>query len=680
MRFTILISLIMMVAVGCSKSPDQSAVPSPRSEVLPSQTGANNFNKDLVPQLYTPEPMINKPAPGEDQIGGASSDDFITANSLKPIIFGEGAGGITLKTTLEESYELLSKPLNPPDQFGRVIYDEGLYVRWRDDEPRNPVFIWVENTYQGQLLDQEGKPWIGMNHNFAEAYPTNRNGAENLARDIYKKYINVEENYDCVATGQCPVIWGPDSQKLFVIAMPVAGMNFVLSKDRFVLFRIAIEKNLPLGLLDNHLDIVNGAFLIPGQDPIQFGDEYQVVEARQEEVYKEIEELLEKEIEIETEVYTNSYRRAYAGSYLAYKRTDFDRKAKTAKPTDKLTTILVGNNYTKLLTIDGQPIIVREYVDHVELQIASVGSVNSPTPMQQENYRDIPLQVNMGLSRANVAEFSEKLRELLESYLKTKLPDSVVYSQTSGYFQKNTVKTYISDVVAFNKAKEKGLFIQFAASEENGHILGLVMTQLGKESNPFDSKIVPQSTEPVTKAGATYKQLAGFQLGDRVQLANIDIGRDEATLTMQSESGVLTSRVPFYERDIEEVAFTTAKLEHRQVSYAIVGSLGITLGLKELPSDNPQVRNFVVSSIGSGNYVNTIVGLCDGAFVPKFGMSANEFLNKLTAVECNYRVEFADNGNGNLSNVYFPNEQIRIDFSDQEMTATMIYAHESEVQ
>ncbi|MEZ4752583.1 MAG: hypothetical protein R3B54_18695 [Bdellovibrionota bacterium] len=55
-----------------------------------------------------------------------TDDEKARENSLKPILYGEGAAGISFKTTLNVAKELLSKPFyGPQASDGLTAYNEG---------------------------------------------------------------------------------------------------------------------------------------------------------------------------------------------------------------------------------------------------------------------------------------------------------------------------------------------------------------------------------------------------------------------------------------------------------------------------------------------------------------------------------------------------------------------------
>ena len=52
---------------------------------------------------------------------------------------------------LKDAETKLSRPRFGPDAEGYAYYDEGIYILWRQDAPRTPVFIMVFPEYLGEI-------------------------------------------------------------------------------------------------------------------------------------------------------------------------------------------------------------------------------------------------------------------------------------------------------------------------------------------------------------------------------------------------------------------------------------------------------------------------------------------------------------------------------------------------
>ena len=183
-----------------------------------------------------------------------------------------------------------------------------------------------------------------------------------------------------------------------------------------------------------------------------------------------------------------------------------------------------------------------------------------------------------------------------------------------------------------------------------------------------------------------FTTLAGMKLNDAIVLTDVDaLGRGEATAQYFTEDGSLSlpERSSFTEQgnfSIPDISFT----KERQQSFVGVGT-GTVLGLKMIGSTADGQIGRVVS-ISSNNIYSTIEDLCSfGSRVSlKIGMTEAEVENALSAAaestgDCNYfKVE--DNGGlGYLSEIYFPDENIKLEFSNRALTAATIYLPMAEV-
>jgi len=701
MRLIVLsLSVTLMALVGCSEAPEQYSGP---------QTVIPNVDTQVNPTMFDLEnpkvvniggkptdigEIIKDPSLDSQGEGSMAADQKAKNNSKQPILYETGAAGISFKTTLTEAESILSKPRSGPDINGQAYYEgEGMLITWRLDEPRTPVWILLLQSYLGKMPMPAPLEAVGLNHDFSKQFTVNsQKGAEDLARTYYRAIENTAENYDCIGTKKCFVEWGTAEQKDFIFNIP-GRLLWLISKDRFVLYRMMLFKEIPQGPLANNVDLLNGRFLVPDEAPISFGDTFENIEAR-------------LQIETDTNVGTDTFGREYDGIYLGYQRTNFDRKATKPQPTDKLKLLQVWNNYQNWITLNGLPIVVKETAGAVDVYPANdTAFAESETPQA----REIALKINLGLQRKNVRPFAEKLTEVLKTEVQKAFPTQMVASRFSGAHQIKTIKDYLGYVAAFDTAKNEGIYIQFSVNEEQGNLGSVFVMRLGGEFNAFDPMLIEPMVKPIEKQVGltvvmsevtgepmlnpdgspmmangklpTYDQLSGFKIGDEIRLKDWDLGRGEATGYFTANGTEISTRVSYTERGVQDQAFNTEKDEPVNLSFVGVGSLGVTLGLKFI-GETDGVRTLKVASISSNLNVTEIRDLCGEANLkPTFGMSDAAFLKLLQSYpNCQVFPKYDKTSNGRLTSVYFPNDRIRVSFGDEELTSATVYAPLKEVK
>jgi hypothetical protein len=670
---------VLCVISGCSKAPksynNEPVVKNKADEQsLPTYVGVEKLVNVGGVEKPTSD-WINKPIPGEETVGGAEYDALVKANGSMPIIYSSGAGGIDFKTTLTDSETMLSKPRSPPNDAGEAVYDEGLYIRWRIDEPRTPVFIMAFGGYLGKIQMPTPLAPIGLNHDFSKQYaPNSKTSAEQMAKDYYRIFEKKDASFDCKTAGFCSVDWGTDEQKNFIVSLP--GMLMLISKDRMILFRIIVVKQIPQGILANNLDILKGSFLVPNAKPISL-----------EDTYGDVEERLQ--INTETNLGTNIFGRNYTGIFLGYDRTKFERTDIEPLKSDLLKNIQVYTQYNGLLTLGGKPIVVSEFADKVEL---NVGTAASMQPQMFDDHKEVPLQIAMQISRVNVRTFAEKLKDFLATQIKIAYPSYEVTSHFSGTYQKKQIKDYSAYVAAFDKIQNIGFFMSFTIDEETGNLGNFSISRMGSIYSPFDSIILPEFNTPLKKnPGQQYfTELSGLRvadadpsdanLGSYIFVSDWDLGRNEATVKLAGQRKENTERVTYYDQGIETFAFTNEKVVNQEMAFVYISSLNVSLGLK-LISEAPNLRRYAVVAIRSPIKAGQIQGLCGGKLDLNFGLNDVDFLAKVKSVDgCNYLPEFDSGGNGILTSVYFPEDRLRVSFGDFEMSLATVYAPVAEVK
>lgn len=704
-----------MAFAGCSDAPKEYSKGTVVTPVLnPDQQTPAFFKKPET--IATPEGTISsdellKLDPSDMDFGGAGFDAKVDSNSKKPMIYAVGAAGITFDTTYSDSRQFVV-PRTPPNINGDAVYEEQMQIRWKmgaKPEDQKPIYFILFPGYRGEVQVPAPYAPFKMGHDFSNQYSVNQiTGAEAMVRDFYRMFEGKEQDFDCLQLGLCGVSWGNAAQKEFVIVLP--GMQMLLSKDRFVLFYVIVDKNVPQGVLgQSPIDMVNGRFLTPADE-----NGVAVADISTGDSYGAIEDLLQ--ITTETSVGTSTFGRNYSGIYLGYNRTDFDRDADQPLATDLLKEFAVFRDYTKNLTINGLPVIVREYADDIELSVATTSTFTDKTDML---YREIPLRMSLGLKPTNVLVFAQKLGAFMDEQLKKALPNSEITTRVTGLNQKKDIKSYSVYTIAYDKAASKGLFVQFDVDQDEGHITQFYWKSLGTQWNAIDDLVLSDLNSPVEKAVAEqqiisifntpvtnddgtpktkieklpyYSSLSKFNIGDEVIVKNWDLGRYEADITYMhpiqrraAGGEMLESRVPmtvrggYADKSLMNMAFDTSKEVPVELAFVDVGSMNVSLGLK-LVNQTADTRVYKVATISSALKQGEVRDLC-GSFTTKIGTPANDILKQLRALpNCEFRDVSDTGGNGRLTRIYFPKDRIRLNFAELELTGLTVYWPLAEVQ
>ena len=714
--------------VACSKSPKayDTKAPTPAPVVLEKAVPTDQqYEKALVIEVngekVSAKDLLEMPISTEDAEGGFAYDAKIKATSSLPILYGKGAGGITFDTTLDEVEEkkLLSRASYGPDVNGNALYYEGLWIVWREETPRTPIFIQTQQDYLGEIPMPTPLQPIKMGFDFGRlGYKVDTlEGAQEIAVDYYRIMEKTSETYNCLSENTCQVIWGNKSQKDFVFSIS-GKMSWLISKDRFVIYVSRLLDPKPTLAFD--LNLLTGSLLMPNQAAtptpnvatIELGQTYADIEQK-------ITDLIADPLvlqRVKTSVSYDSFSRSYNGTALAYQKTVFDRSALQPLASDKMNVIQVWSGYPNAITLGNRQVVVTETASGVELRASAVGEITSF--QETVDRREQPLKISLGLNPKNVRSFVEKLKDLIAAEMKTTYPSAVVVTRFIGAFQRPEIKEYTANIIVYDKTANDGLFIQFGAEEEQGNLTSFIMIKLGGEFNALDPLIFGEIASPIEKVTgvvpaisavtgkelknpdgspvmvpgklATFTELSGVAIGDQVNVTDWDLGRSEATIAFQKAGQrdrdpvfvYPKVRAGYSDRATIDVSFSPEKEMPQDVAYANFGSLNIGVGMKLVKEEAfPPTRIYKVVSVTTQLNSTKILDLCGQKFAPEFGMNSSKFIAELAKIPgCVYLSKKDTGGNGRLVNVYFPNDRLRIGFDQEEMVSATIYAPNNEVQ
>jgi len=336
---TFLISLIgvFLFSTGCTEAPLNDLESKKAPVKLPldlNTTQEKNFNQAL--DNFKPTKA------GEGASVGDGSPEEIKLreeNLRKPIIYGVGAGGVTLDTTLQES-------------------------------KREPIIIFALGGYLGSLAGGPKGP-INMQTKFTEY--RSEGGLERLSQDLYNAFEKPEsEDYNCLEQGTCTLIVGDKNQANVVIVLP--GAAFLIAKEEFQVAQIRIIRANEPGPLNSGVDLLSGSILVPDSTR-KLGD-----------TYSRITEGLE---DSQPQIFPSPGKFLYNwnGVLYGFKTNNFSNDAEKAESRDIAELVSLSPPYPGLLTADGTPIIYKVGGSTLEFELAAT-SDNEEDSQEQDPLKE----------------------------------------------------------------------------------------------------------------------------------------------------------------------------------------------------------------------------------------------------------------------------------------------------
>lgn len=744
----VLLIILPSFILSCTEEPAND----PGTQEGPPQTevsGKAQFKsfKDIVatsPDVFT--------YPGETSgVGSAEEEAKKLENARKPIVYGVGAAGITMDTSLEDSKDLLTPPFRGPFSNGVAFYNEQVIVQWKQEGERKPGIIYISKGYLGSM---DGGKFGDLNFKtkFLDYKPEGLAGAQRLTRELYLELEDVSDtSYDCLATGRCRTIFGDVNQPNFVIVLP--GAVFLMAKEEFQIAEIRIIRDIDPGLLANNVDLLTGDILIPDEDPFQLGQTYQ-------EVFDRINA---SPVKASPEVYIqeDSFVYAWNGVYLLFYRSNYGVDVTEAEATDRNYVVQVTGAYPKYLTLGGKRILMNQTLEDISFSLEEMpdpATAAQDSIVVSETEVEYKLMMNTPIRKQDAALFAKKFPEFLSDHLGEY---DVLRIRTWGVQNAAKVNKDISvSVSAYHSETLEGVSISFEVSEEQEKMSYIGMGKISPDFGAFSKltlaasekrvvrseqdfpvlnkinnepvmiqvpnsnyeaeyaayleekakieALIEQGEEGLVLPDAPLKmltvpkmeerkqdyftELAGIKLNDLVKLEEIDaLGRGQATVTYLSgsnELGQVTERAGYSDQGVFNYPEFN-KPTPRQQGYVSV--TGATLGIKVIGGDeNTQYARVV--SVTSGSMFKEIQDVCGVTAKSgiKIAMTDDEVVSALTKVinkqkkknpdfKCDYFKSYDNGSLGILKEIYFPQERLKLVFSDRALVAVTIYMPLSEV-
>ncbi len=672
LKQVLLLILIPSFLISCVEEPANA--PGTKEGV---REGSEDFSgndqlKDLKDSLTSNQPLVK---PGSST--GIGSDEFNAkkeANASAPILYGVGAGNITMNTTLAESRKILTPPRVGPNGRGQALYDEALFVQWLSDGDRTPYMIVPTGDYDGGM--QAGSfGELNFQSKFLNYEEDGQEGAVRLTRELFVELEQFEDkSYNCLATARCQLIYGGPNDTFFVIVLP--GAVFLMSRVDFQIAEIRIIRDIDPFVLNNDLDMMSGSIIVPNDEPvIDFGSSFESIDKR----------FKAAQVDSEPYIFVNTRNTFYSwnGVALGFFRTNFSIDVKAAEPTDQVFATRVEPEFSSRLTINGQPVLMIKKGDDLAFALETQAEAGNPDVLTLSEEDSIHrLKMNTGIPKRLSMTFAKTFANFLSKNLEATY-DKVRYRVTG--FQNDQVrdKRISVGIEAWHSESLQGVVLFFQVNEEQERLSYLGVEAMDPLLDPFSKLVMPASEQIVSLgmveapvinkdtnqpvmievpnpnyekekqelislglsaaiAGATpqktirvqkmetrkadeFTGLSGFQLNDLIQLEDIDaLGRNEATATVilpkeLKDLGEIKGRVQYTDRGNYMVPDQNGDEREVPQDQGFVFAPGATLGVKVVASNDDQSMQMArVVSITSSSMHSSIQDVCGLGDAAKF--------------------------------------------------------------
>ncbi|MEM7646505.1 MAG: hypothetical protein AAF203_06330, partial [Pseudomonadota bacterium] len=580
---------------------------------------------------------------------------------------------------------------------------------------RKPVLIIPYGGYLGKMkVGSFGE--LSYSSKFL-SYKTDNpiEGAAQLTREFFNELEEVEDkSFDCLATGLCRMIFGDENQANIVMVFPKAV--FLLAKTEFQLSEVRIINYSDLGELGNNVDLLSGDILVPEKDPILLGSTHK-------EIFDRLDSATVKSTP-QVFVQTSSVGYSWSGFWYSFHRSNFADDVKAAEPSDIAKTMSISSEFPSYVTLKGSRILVRQSTDDVSFRLESTldaGTADVDDVSIGVDEVESKLKMSTRVLKSNSLKFVRKFSQFLVNVLKADY--DVVNYRVFGFQNDDRVNKEIFAIVSAYDQNQQGIELAFEVSEEQERLSFINVSQINNDLYPFNSMALPVANQDVDRAmemvplinkitgqpvidpvtgeaqmveqkKASFETLAGVQLNDPILLTDLDaLGRQEASIQMlgadgtpaqiKTSSGELApqkkTRGFYAEQSYLEVPVDNRPEPRNQGFVRVAGAV---LGVKVIAGDATKAIARVVS-INSNSFYGEIKDLCGlgDEFSLEIGMKdtkVKDLLDKAVAsrgkdFKCR-NIQINDSGSkGRLSNIYFPNERMILNFSDRALSSVTIY-------
>ena len=642
-QFGILFLFLLMVS-SCNDSLDQYAHQGPSIKKEDHWSEPVN-NSDL--DAYT-DPS-SKPGffPGDVKF----TDEMARYNSLLEIFYKDGAGGIDFQTTLNESRSILTRPVNEEANHSRVMtyHKSGMLIIWRNQEPRIPTAIVLDNNYFGKLNGGEKIGYFGIGSDLSQFFNDESTNGEQFTIDLYNALEMKDSKFNCLEQNKCLV---SDKHPQHILINIGRHLTILLSKDRKVIYEMRLHNKLLLeeepsfDFLTGAMEFDNGKNIIPGHSWSYIKNE------------------------VDSEGFTNVLRNSVVKDFgilsLTFTKSLHDRSYSRIFPEERLKGVLVRMGYAKPILMNGK------YLNLKTMSFETKASADS-------------LSMNSLISKETAFIDIKKIGQLLKQEIQNKFKEYLVNVEVLGKQNNHYMGEYDLNIFVTHKNKGTGFVYSLSYSKFTEKLKYISYSELSESF--FNSLISDSINSKIDISGVSVLNSFGsLKIGQRIKLDEIDMIRGEANVFIPEGKSIRAS----YQEDVFHTGIfgDSGKTSFFHTQRITISDYRIGLNIVKLEDELPATHKIV------GIFIPTFFGefsnLCgDSNLNFKLHESASESIKKVKTYkkknvdnlnECPVFMEKSFDGNDSLRSIYFPKHNISFEFSKNELLGVYIYSNPSEVQ
>lgn len=616
----------------------------------------------------------------------------IKKRSQKPMVYGTGAAGLHFDMDLVEAQSYLYTPLYGPDEDGWAVYEESLQVLWGSGDKRFPVFIVATNSYLGPLNLPEPYGTIFMKDEQKQHFPAEDPMGHQFIKDLYNHFEAKDPSFDCIKSKDCKVIPEDDA-----IQFELPGILIAFTKDeRKALYYVGISENRDPGALGQSFDLIQ-AKTLSGESDLTLGMPWREVKDSS------------KAANTKTEVNRKYFSKAFNGVTAFVSKSDYSREYTEPGADEIYEGIALYAPYNQNILVNGQPLWLSLSPNNVVKVTRSATKPDVP-----DSFRVAALQPTVpGIANKPQvqAEVMMQIKQILETEMKARYPQGHVYATISGHLDNKPGRSIEVMSVGYDPESDTGHSAFVRLREKSGGLTFVVSL--------IDDNFAPVSIPAqLQDFDSNRRGIAGYKLGDVVEISDLDIGRKEATLTA-TDNGGLSERVSFEEEvSVKAVQNVEGQIrDMRTVLSVVEGFSSVTLGLsaKEstdangefeirmitfpvkgliknlclLPDFTVQHSDFdktvqqrLIAAVEQANQMQSSIAskkaardknLSEGLPQDPANDLTDEEKKYLPYEKCNFSTTLKDDGTGLLENISFPDQGLRLDFEKRTLKSVTIY-------
>lgn len=591
---------------------------------------------------------------GGEQFSGLLStfeeDERVRLNSVKPVEYETGSiAGITMKTTFSQSKAILSTPTVFQTDSGPIyVYKEGLYIYWRENEPRLPMLIWGTNDYRGELdtKDPELKT-IYIGKSIAEHFGPEEELGRSYLRRLYNAIHSKPADFNCFETKKkdCDIRYFAESRTILFM-MPKLVIAVAVDETKQIA-DMRIVRDDTTGNQDTPFDLIKGMFQ---------GEEGSIALGQ---TYGEFLNFHDGRTTDFIDPYANSMSLRYGDAYTSTTKKDHRRDYIVPDLDETLRTFAVVGNFEQPIVLDGQQINIALDKEAKTLTVERGGEPAEGSRFSQMTLK-VGLDKNQGLKDLQI-QMMDDMRALISSSLINER--GVVGYQTSGRFFVQD-SDYLRDyVLVYDQATNQGKSIYFSMDRIQGNFNVLQTSLLDSPLN----KLLDNAffNEISVEKGVPLQNVGQFRLGDSIELDSIDYGKEEVTVKIDG----LIERVSFSEDVIFKTIPSLTAGEFLEVNTDMVSPTDFPLSFY-LEGNTIKAIRF---STSHDKPLNLTCG--DTSTQVFFGSQDRVVEQELLALsgKCQVTREFSTNGSNLLSKIYLPEMNLILNFDNNDFVSVTTY-------